>query len=278
MPNRRDFLRTVGCTALGTAFASSPAAAAWRRDTLGRIGIQLYTLRSLMQQDVERTLAQVAAIGYQEVEFAGYFDHAPADIRAMLQRAGLTAPGAHVAFPDLAEGWNGIMDAAETIGHQFVVTPGIPNNLRTADGYQRVAEIFNTAGELAQARGLRFGYHNHDFEFAPVAGRVPLDVLLDGTDPKLVAFEMDLFWIIKGGGNPLDYFHRYPGRFPMVHVKDMTADGSMVDVGDGQIDFAGIFSHHRQAGITHYFVEHDTPASPLESARKSYNSLRRLEF
>lgn len=269
---RRDFLAWLGATVAVAGRPWPPAAAG-----LEPIGIQLYTLRRLMQQDVERTLATVAEIGYREVEFAGYFDHPPGRIRALLGAHGLRAPAAHVGFPELDDGWDRILDTAAEIGHRYVVTPWIPEAQRTTDGYQRAAELFNRAGAAAAARGLTFAYHNHDFEFVPLRDQLPFDILLDETDPSLVPFEMDLFWITKGGYDPLDYFARYPGRFPLVHVKDMRADGAMVDVGQGRIDFTRIFARAEQAGIRHYFVEHDNPTDPLESARRSHVYLRGLE-
>ncbi len=269
---RRDFLAWLGAAMAVIGRPWQLAAA-----PLERVGIQLYTLRGLMQQDVARTLAAVAEIGYSEVEFAGYFDHPPQRIRELLDAHGLRAPAAHVGIPEVGDGWERVLDTAEQIGHRYVVTPWIPKEQRTAEGYQRLAELFNQAGTAARARGLTFAYHNHDFEFAPMGGRVPFDVLLDETDPELVCFELDLFWVTKGGYDPLDYMARHPGRFPLVHVKDMAADGEMVDVGQGQIDFGRIFARARQAGIRHYFVEHDDPPDPVESARRSYGYLHRLQ-
>lgn len=240
------------------------------------VGIQLYTLRRLMQQDVERTLAAVAEIGYREVEFAGYFDQTPKRVRAILETHGLQAPAAHVGFPDLGDGWNRVLDMASEIGHRYVVTPWLSERQRTEDGYLRAAEVFNEAGAAARARGITFGYHNHDFEFVPLAERLPFDILLDETDPTLVLFELDLFWITKAGHDPFQYFARYPGRFPLVHVKDMRADGAMVDVGQGGIDFGRVIARATQAGIRHYFVEHDNPEDPLLTARRSFQYLRRL--
>ncbi len=272
MLTRRDFLAGLGA-AVAVSGGRWPRAAT----RLAPIGIQLYTLRNLMQQDVEATLAVVAEIGYGEVEFAGYFDRPPARIRELLDANGLRAPAAHVGLPEPGDAWDRVLDAAAEVGHRYVVTPWIPQEQRTADGYRRLAESFNRAGTAARARGITFAYHNHDFEFVPQDDRLPFDVLLEETDPALVRFEMDLFWITKGGHDPLEYFARYPGRFPLVHVKDMAGDGAMVDVGHGEIDFARIFARAAQAGIRHYFVEHDDPADPLESARRSYAHLRDLD-
>ncbi|HYR98173.1 MAG TPA: sugar phosphate isomerase/epimerase, partial [Gemmatimonadales bacterium] len=177
--------------------------------------------------------------------------------------------------------WRAALDAAPVIGHRYLVLAWIPAEERhTLDDYKRWAERLNRAGTEAKAAGLQFAYHNHDFEFAPLDGKLPYDVLLAETDPKLVQLEVDLYWITKGGQDPLAYFARWPGRFPMVHVKDSAGppDHRMVAVGAGKIDFKKIFAQSDQAGIKHYFVEHDDPADPFASIRASCEYLKQLEF
>src|SRR5262249_11901760 len=148
------------------------------------------------------------------------------------------------------------------------------------DRYRAVADLFNRVGEQARAAGIRFAYPNPDFEFARLDGYLPYDVLLERCDPRHVAFQMDLYWITKGRQDPLAYFARWPGRFPLVHVKDSAGLPAhrMVDAGAGTIRWPVIFGRRKQAGIEHYFVEHDEPADPLASARASYEYLSRLEF
>ncbi len=280
MSDRRTFLHQVGSAALAAGFAPMAIPAARRRARIERIGLQLYTVRHVFEKDFEGTLARVAATGYREVEFAGYFGKSPAEVRAILDRHGLAAPSVHVGSV-APEQWHAALDAAHVIGHRFVVVPWIPVEARTGiDGYKKVAAGFNRAAEEARAAGLQFAYHNHDFEFTPVAGQLPYDVLLAETDPKLVQMEMDLYWIVKGGQDPLAYFARWPGRFPCVHVKDSAGAPAhkMMDVGAGTIDFKKIFAHHAQAGIQHYFVEHDEPADPFASIRASCEYLKQLEF
>jgi len=246
---------------------------------LDAIGVQLYTLRTLLAKDFEGTLASLARIGYREVEFAGLYDRSPADIRAVLEREGLMAPAGHYPLEALRDDPNRTLDIATELGHRYVVVAWLAEADRnSADSLRRTAELFNRIGGAAAARDLRFAYHNHDFEFRPVGGEIPFDVLLAETDPGMVWYEMDLFWITKGGKDPLDYFARYPGRFPLVHVKDMAAGEKMVDVGAGAIDWARIFARREQAGIEHYFVEHDEPADPLASVTASYQYLRGLRF
>src|SRR2546423_326761 len=202
--DRRAFLHTLGAATLaagldraGIGLRPRPAA------TLDRIGLQLYTVRGALERDFEGTLNRVAAIGYREVEFAGYYGKTPHDVWAALERRGLAAPSAHVPFEPLKGSWRGALEDARVIGHRYVVVPWLPPaERRSLDGYKRVARLFNRAGAVARDLGLQFAYHNHDFEFARLGGRVPYDVLLAETDPKLVALELDLYWITKGGGKP----------------------------------------------------------------------------
>ena len=248
-------------------------------DSLSRIGVQLYTVRNAMKENAERTLEQVARIGYKEVEFAGYFGRTPQQVRAQLDANGLTAPSAHSAdLPTVRTRFAEVLETATIIGHRYVLCASLPRSEQTLDGYKRIAAEFNSAGEVAAKSGLVFGFHNHDEVFKPLGSTTGYDILLAETDPKLVAMQMDLFWIVKGGKDPLAYFAKYPGRFASVHVKDMAAGGAMVDVGAGQLPFAKYFAQSKQAGIRHYFVEHDEPADPFASIAASYRYLAALKF
>jgi sugar phosphate isomerase/epimerase len=251
-------------------------------DKLARIGVQLYTVRTLMEKDVEDTLRRVAEIGYQEVEFAGYFNRAPSALRQTLDSLGLSAPAAHVGLNDLeGERLPRTLDAATTVGHRYLIVAWMPPEARkTLDDWKRISERFNKAGEAVKARDIQFAYHNHDFEFVPIDGKIPLDVMLEATDPSLVRMELDLYWIAKGGGDWRAYFARWPGRFKLVHVKDSAGppQHEQRDVGAGMLPFAEIFAQRASAGIEHFFVEHDEPADPLASIRASYNHLKQLTF
>lgn len=276
--NRREFMKSAGVAVVAAGTANSAACRNANADANAAhaVGIQLYTVRSIMNTDPERTLAALAEMGYREVELAGLYDQSAREFRDMLDRTGLKAPASHIAIAALRTNLAKTLEDAATLGHQWIVVPWIDEAERTRSGFEAIAADFNRiAGQLKQ-QDLGFAYHNHDFEFKPVDGIVPFDLLLERTDPALVKFEVDLFWIRKGERNPLDYFARYPGRFPMVHVKDMTADGRMVNVGEGAIDFARIFEQAGRAGIQHYFVEHDNPTSPLEDVRVSFNSVQKL--
>jgi sugar phosphate isomerase/epimerase len=276
--DRRDFIGTMGALAASAVLPACRPARATNR--ISKVGVQLYTVRSLMEKDVEGTLAGVASAGYTEVEFAGYFDKTPAEIKAMLDRHGLVSPSVH-SGNITADAWAKALDAAHVIGHQFIVVPWIPPEVRkTIDDWKRVAADFNRIAAAAKAAGLQMAYHNHDFEFPLVEGKVPYDLLLAETDPNLVKLEIDLYWITKAGQDPLTYFARWPGRIPMVHVKDGKGppDWAMTEVGSGTIDWKRIFAKSQQAGIRHYFVEHDQPADPIASITASCAYLKKLEF
>ncbi len=280
MTDRREFLTAMGAVGLsGAGLLSSGCAGSSPSRRLDRIGLQLYTVRDAMQQSVESTLERVAAAGYTEVEFAGYFDRTPEQIRSTLDENGLSAPATHISIEALENEWDATVDFAAALGHQYLVVPWLEHDdTTTLDDYRSYAERFNRLGESANAAGLKFGYHNHDFEFAAVGDGLPFDLLMAETDPSLVVFELDLYWTIAAGADPARYFREHPGRFALVHVKDRTADGTMTDVGAGTIDFASLFALSEQAGIRHYIVEHDNPADPFASIAASCRYLRGLEY
>ena len=261
------------------AHAPGPGRALRAREHIERVGLQLYTIRGEVGRDFAGSLAHVSRIGYREVEFAGYFEHTPAQVSEILKANGLTAPGAHVPLERLRTELSTVIHEAMVVGHDYIVCPALPEKERDPDGYAHLVEALNGAGQTARAAGVGVAYHNHDFDFAPFPdGSRPYDYLLAHLDPRLVQLELDLFWATKAGADPLDLFGRAPGRFPMVHVKDMDASGGMTDVGKGKIDWARIFAQHRRAGIRHYFVEHDEPADPWTTVTDSYEYLRQLSF
>lgn len=283
LQSRRSFLATIGVGALGLTGLTAGAACATipARRKLNKIGVQLYTVRDLMKADLPGTLAKVRAAGYDEVEFAGYFGRTPAQIRDLLQQNGLTSPSSHLGIELMEKDANSVFADAKAIGNEWATVPWLPEERRkTLDDWRRISGQLNTFGAQAKSQGLRLAYHNHDFEIRPMAGVRPLDLLLSGTDPSLVDFEMDLYWVVFGGGDPLDFFNRHPGRFKMVHVKDSAGppDNKMVDVGSGKIDFAAIFAQSEKAGIKHYFVEHDQPADPIATITNSARYLHALTY
>lgn len=279
MTDRRSFVSTLGAALLGAACSRVGTSQSTRR--LERVGVQLYTVRSDLARDFEGTLTRVAEIGYREVEFAGYHGKSASEVRAILTRLGLAAPASHVPIEAFRRNIDGPIADAKTVGHEYLVVPWLdPSQRRSIDDYRRLAEELNRFGETVRAAGLRLGYHNHDFELGAMGGSVPLDLLFDRTDPNLVVFELDLYWVTKGGADPLTYFSRYPGRVHLVHVKDSAGapEHRQVDVGKGTIDFGKILSRREQAGIRHVFVEQDEPANPLEMVRASYQYLAQLRW
>ena len=263
----------------GEGDAGDAGAVAGLNPPLERIGVQLYTVRSLMADDVAGTLDAVAAIGYEEVEFAGYFGHEPAQVRAWLDAAGLTAPAAHVDLDALTDSaLEATLEDATVLGHAWLVVPWISEAMRTTDGYREVADLLNRAGSIAAAAGVRLGYHNHAFEFetlegADAGGRTGYSLLLEHLDPALVDLEIDFHWSAVGGADALELFADHSRRFPLCHVKDLTEDGRMADVGAGVIDWGALFARSEEAGLRHYFVEHDQPDDPLASIEASYRYL-----
>jgi sugar phosphate isomerase/epimerase len=244
---------------------------------LERVGLQLYTVRDLMQTSVAATLELVAKVGYKEVEFAGYFGAPPAQLRRWLDDFGLTAPAAHV--PLLDGRLDQLLDDASVLGHQYLVQASLPLlQRRSVDTFRRAAAALNQAAETALSRGVSVAYHNHDFEFQSAGGIVPYDVLLADTDPSLVSMEVDLYWMAKAGRDPLRYFAAHPGRFRLCHVKDMDGRGHMTEVGRGRLDFLQILGGREKAGLRHFFVEHDHPRDPLDSIRTSYITLNTMRF
>ncbi len=263
--SRRGFM--AGAAALGGLAATGCTTKVAAPVKTGGAGIQLYTLRAAMAEDAVATLMQVAALGYREVEFAGYFDMTPAQVRSVLNDTGLSAPSAHTNARMLKDEPAKLLDAAAEIGHSFVTIPWLqPEDRDSLDDYKAWAETYNTLGELCRARGMRLAYHNHDFEFADFGGTCGYDILMAGTDPALMDFELDLYWAVKAGQSPVDLFARAPSRFRMCHVKDMAADGSMADIGAGTIDFRTILASAPAASMSHYFAEHDATADPWATA------------
>ncbi len=279
--DRRTFVASSVGAAVPLAWPGLAPPQFHTADTLDKIGLQLYTVRSAMAESVERTLHEVAQIGYREVEFAGYFDRPARATRQLLDRNGLKSPSAHTDLATMKTGWYRTLNDASELGQKWLVVAWLGESDRNSvDALKRTAATMNRAAEDAKTFKIRVAYHNHDFEFTEVEGRRPFDVLLEETDPKLVDFEMDLYWITKAGGDPFAYFAKWPGRFPLVHVKDAgpAPEYQMRDVGKGTIDFAKLFAARAQAGMKHFFVEHDNPTDPMASIRTSYRYLDALRF
>jgi len=247
---------------------------------LGAIGVQLYTVRVAMQSDFEGTLRRLAEMGYREVEFAGLFGRDPAQVRSLLAELNLTAAGSHVDWSRFRDDPTGAIDETLALGAQYLVFPWTPDSERqTLDQWHGWAARLNEVAAESRDRGLPVAYHNHDFEFQPIEGTLPYDVLVAELDPNLVDFELDLYWLAKAGGDASALFASQPGRFPLTHVKDLRrSDQAIVDVGQGDLDFAAIFAQSAQSGMRHFIVEHDSSADPMQTAQTSIEYLQQLAF
>jgi sugar phosphate isomerase/epimerase len=290
--NRRSFLATATTVTAATLLTSRLSWAAGDHK-IEKVGLQLYTVRDLMKDDFDGTIAKVAQIGYKEMEFAGYFGRTGAQVRAACDKNGLVPISTHVQYDELDDKFPSVIETSKAIGLKYIVCPWIPEELRKSpDIWNKAAEKFNRCGEASKKAGMQFAYHNHWFEFLPVDGKLPYDLLLTKCDADLVKMEMDLCWITAAGGDPVKYFNAYPGRFPLVHVKDLktmphiTAGGAqnygdtvdLTEVGSGVIDWKRILGQSEKAGIKHYIVEHDHPKQPFDSIAKSYDYLEKLRF
>jgi len=258
-------------------------AAAGGARRLERVGIQLYTVRQQMRADMPATIAAIAAMGYKEVEFAGYFGRTAAQVREMLNSNGLASPSTHIGFDAMKTNWDKTYDDALAIGQRFITVPSPPNGTTaTVASWQRVADDFNQAGERARARGLTLAYHNHGSELRAMDGTTPFEVLVTRTDPRFVALQMDVFWTVQGGGDPMALLRRFPDRFAMLHIKDSggAPEHRQVDVGAGTINFASLLAldASQRGAVKHVFVEHDQPSDPMQFARTAIAHMQKLEY
>jgi sugar phosphate isomerase/epimerase len=271
--SRRQMLGSSVALGVSTLIAPTiaPAATGPKKQVPG---IQLYTVRASMATDVPGTLRAIAGIGYREVEFAGYGDHSPQQVRDLLDDLNLKSPSSHVDAVTIRDDPLSLIEMATALGNDYLTIAWLnPDDRQSLDDYKRWAETFNHAGEVCRENGIRLAYHNHDFEFLSIDGQVPFDILLSETDPALVDFELDMFWVRKGGQDIVNILNRAPGRFTMAHIKDMDEQGNMVEVGTGVMDFESILGNEAASGLRHLFVEHDQPSDPFKSAAISYLAL-----
>lgn len=281
---RREALRRLATLAGGAATgaviprAGLAAPAPPNPDTLERVGLHLGTVEDRLDADFAGTLREIARLGYQEVEFAGYHERDPEEVRRALRAAGLEAPAAHVSFRTMMSDWERAIVAAHAIGHRYLVVSSIPSNRRQSPGdYRRVASLFNRAAATASVAGMGFAYHTGASDFEAMEDRTPFEVILEETDPDRVHLEMDLHAVWRGGGDPVESLERHPGRVHLLHLTDWGPEGRRVPAGEGTPDLARILGLRRVAGIRHFFVSGDAGASP-DDLRASREHLRKLEF
>lgn len=284
--NRRDFLKTSMIAGAGVMLLPSCIS----EDRL-LTGIQLYTLRDIMNEDPESTLEKVEEIGYQEVELAGYRDGAfygftPERFKQLLQDAGLKPVSGHyqtgLTSPEtkgtMTNQWEQAIEDAEKLGQQYMVLAYLHDDERKSiEDYYRLTEMINKKAEQAKQAGIQFAYHNHAFEMEELDGEIPYDVLLKETDPELVKMELDIYWTKRAGYDPVELFQKHKGRFPLWHVKDMDQQGDFTEVGTGTIDYERIFNHKQEAGLKHFFVEQDSiKGDKWESVITSYKNIQKV--
>jgi sugar phosphate isomerase/epimerase len=241
------------------------------------VALQLYTVRDETARDFAGTLERVAALGYPAVEFAGYGGLGAADLKALLDRTGLVAASTHVGRDALDADAAREIAYCLAIGCKHLVLPWLPPDQRDPAGLADLAALINRVGGKCRDAGIKFSYHNHDFEFERVDGAYYLDRLLDSTDPENVGLELDMYWAAFAGVDPVSYLQGRKDRVRLVHIKDMAPDRKFTEVGDGVLDIAGVAAAAEAAGIEWLIVEHDQPSMPsLASAGRSLENVQRL--
>lgn len=271
MNSRRTFIKQAGLAAGAALILPSLA---FDKATKN-VGLQLYTLRKEIPTDVKGVIEKVAQAGYKEVETYGFSNGkfwglTPKEFLKLLKDNGLKAPSGHYGMDDFmktgsTDKLKADIESAAAIGGKYFTIAGAHVDVsKGADGFKKTAEGFNKVAEIAKASGLKFAYHNHDFEFKKFENTTGYDIYLTETDKNLVNFELDLYWVVRSGNDPLALFKKYPGRFPMWHVKDMDKAKPELntEVGKGSIDFKSIFAQAKLSGMTNFFVEHENNYVP----------------
>lgn len=250
-----------------------------------QIGLQLYTVRDAMQNDIPGTLKQIASIGYNTLEVAGYsngkfYGMEPLEFKTMVEDFGMKVTSSHAMFEEIEAGK--AIEAHKRLGVDYLVFPVFPFRVHEAeDDYKQAAAILNRTGELCNEARIRFAYHNHDFEFELFGDQTGYDILMKNTMPDKVTFELDLYWAWYAKQDPIDLFYQYQGSFELWHVKDMTPmpEKTFAPVGTGIIDFQQIFNEQKASGMKDFFVEQDVCSiDPIESIKISYDNLNKLTF
>ena len=280
MINRRTFVKTMSAGVAASLILPGELMAFPPNKI---IGIQLYTLHKQMNADPMDTINQVAKIGYNAIETAGYgerkfYGFAPQEFKAIVQDLGIIPQSSHAGVN--IENIDEVIEDTVMAGMSYLVLPSLDKNRRnTLDDYKKIAEEFNVMGEKCKEAGLKFAYHNHAFEFEMIDDEIPYDILLSTTNPELVTMQLDLYWIIYAAADPLEYFNKFPGRFELFHVKDMSSAESMesTEIGEGTIDFKTIFAEKEKAGMKYFYLEQESfTMDPFDSIAISYEYLKNL--
>lgn len=277
LQNRRDFIKSATMLTAGAAVLNAFSADA---APVQNVGIQLYSVRKDMLADATGTLKKLAAIGFKQLESAGsdkgyYYGLQPKEFKNIASDLGMTLRSGHV---HIDQNWQKTVDEAAEAGQTYLICSTMPANGQTVSNYKHCAAIFNQSAEIAQKSNLIFGYHNHDYEFEKENGQVLYDVLLKETDPKKVIFEADLGWMILSGNDATAYFNKYPGRFPLWHLKDMNKKlKHSTEFGKGDINLKALLAQAKKAGMKYYFVEQEEYSlTPLEAMQYDFDYLKKL--
>jgi sugar phosphate isomerase/epimerase len=267
MTSRRTFLAQAGLVSAGMVLAPTLLSAKSKNG----VGLQLYSLRDQLPKDVKGVIAQVAKAGYSEVETFGYsaqngfWGLSAKDFSALLKANGLKTPSGHYGLDEFfgagkMDQFNSYIDAALATGQTYIVVPSLNHDfIKTAADFNSIADKLNKAAAVCKTHGLKLGYHNHNFEWKETEGTTFYDTILAKTDPTLVSMEMDIYWVVRAGHDPVKIFEKHPGRFAMVHVKDMDKANNELntEIGSGTIDFKTILGKAQLAGIKHFIVEQE---------------------
>jgi sugar phosphate isomerase/epimerase len=280
MLTRKSFIRDTTVFTAGSLLFPSMLNASVKK--IKNVGVQLYTFREAMAADAKGTLEKIAALGIKQIESARsnkghYYGLTPKEMKAVCKSLGVTLSSGHVHLDDK---WQQTMNEAAESGQQYLICSSMPTSGQTVDNYKTVAASFNKAGEACKKLGLKFGYHNHDYEFESAGGQVLYDILLHNTDPSVVYMEMDLGWVVVAGKDPLNYFDQYPGRFPLWHLKDMdVAKKHSVEFGKGQLNIKAMLKNSKKAGLDIIFVEQEEYAiDPFSSMKENMDYLKKISL
>lgn len=279
---RRQFLQRSAVAAAGVLTLPTFLQAAKGKSS---IGLQLYSLRDTITKDPKGVLQKVASFGYKELETFAHRDGKIygmpfAEFGSFVKGLGMRVVSGHYGLDIVkSDAWEKTITDAKSIGQEYLVVPYLQESDRKSiDDYKRVCETLNKAYELVKKNGLKFGYHNHAFEFQQMEGKTPFDVMLAELDPK-IGMEMDIYWVVNAGQDPFKYFEKYPGRFDQWHVKDMDKNDRQknADVGTGTIDWKAIFAKAKQSGMKHFYVEQETyPGAPIDSIENCIKYLKTI--
>ena len=289
LTRRQFFEKSMQGISAGAAVCASETWGAGQLAWPKPIGLEVYTVREEFAKDPAGTLKKVGAVGYREMEIS--IEIPATTLKTYLSAANLTAPSTYLEVPQNVESWKKTLDQAHPFGFRYIVVGDNPR--LDAEAWKRRAGLFNECWRLAQSAGMQFCYHAHFHEFAPLGDTSGYDIMLARCDPKLLKMEMDVFWAVYAGQDPAAYFQKYPGRFPLLHVKDFkpgfptsttnfpydSGPNPFAPVGQGRIDWVRIFAHASQAGVQHIFVEQDRcDTSPFDAIRTSFNYLKNLRL